>query len=599
MDPGNTKIGPVLEVATSYLHGKYGVEIRIMSLNRDNAHSWVRISHGPNKFVMNLNNNETEISEVQLEENALKLDAKDFACQSKAKAKPQRREPVGSSPRTVPIGKRTWTDVEPGKYSFSDFEVSKEVMYLLRHSQQMHREEDGAVQFWRMKENFQKHFLHSPHWSDSKWKACLAGGGEGNKKRYQYCTDSSGTIVYIRALQGHSGSNLIDPSLQDNVVIQSNFFQYIYHVGCAFNLHSIISSGLRPWGQSSSKRQTVLFLPVDLMDKSHKDPDVIDLSFPRRAQYVQKTWKRHQDAENWVDINLAFEKELRFYQTRSNAIIFQEKLPAYCIPKVVRMETGEVLYEKVYMSPRPTPKISLKHERKRKLGSEHAQRSEVGQLSGSFQSNRPILSPSRERTVRPVVKDDTRTVQDGRTTSRSQEIDVNSFHEESVSSERTERPVVETSVIQARSSEDSKDRKVEKAHERTRRLVVGTKTENVPDSSQTRSCHESETFNVGDKTLRERTGRPVVDNDNLCHEQTMLNKGNMDFQIPGLSHSVVKHAQSSSVRELIQKIENHPDGHALQQNLRQNQANNPFSPESNKMIQEVGKVLGMNGETRY
>ena len=32
---GNTKIGPVLEVATSYLRGKYGVEIRIMSLSRD------------------------------------------------------------------------------------------------------------------------------------------------------------------------------------------------------------------------------------------------------------------------------------------------------------------------------------------------------------------------------------------------------------------------------------------------------------------------------------------------------------------------------------------------------------------------------------
>ena len=46
---GNPKIGPVLEVAASYLHGKYGVEIRIWSLNRDNTHSWVRISHGFNK----------------------------------------------------------------------------------------------------------------------------------------------------------------------------------------------------------------------------------------------------------------------------------------------------------------------------------------------------------------------------------------------------------------------------------------------------------------------------------------------------------------------------------------------------------------------
>ena len=285
----NTKIGPVLEVATNYLHGKYGVEIRIGFLNRDNSHSWVRIFHGSNKFVMNLNNNGTEIPEDQLEEYALKLDAKDFACRSKAKAKPQRREPAGSSPRIVPIGRRNWIDIEPRKYSFSDYEVSKKVTYLLRHSQHVHREEDRAVQFWRIKEILQKYFWHCPHWSESKWKKSLARGG-GDKRRFQYCTDASGTIVYFRALQGHSGRNLIDPSLQDHVVIQSNFFQYIYHVGCAFNLHSFISSGLIPGGQSSSKRQTVFFLPFDPMDKSHKDPDVIDLSVSRYAQYLHKAW---------------------------------------------------------------------------------------------------------------------------------------------------------------------------------------------------------------------------------------------------------------------------------------------------------------------
>ena len=183
----NTKIGPVLEVATSYLHGEYGVEIRIWSLNRDNTHSWVTISHGSNRLVMKLNNNEQEIPEVQLEEYSLKLDAKDFACRSKAKAKPQRREPAGSSPRTVPIGKRTWTDVELGKYSFSDYEVSKKVMYLLRHAR-LPREVDGAIELWRIKDDLQIYFLHCPHWSDSKWKKSMAGGG-GNKKRLQYCTE--------------------------------------------------------------------------------------------------------------------------------------------------------------------------------------------------------------------------------------------------------------------------------------------------------------------------------------------------------------------------------------------------------------------------
>ena len=70
----------------------------------------------------------------------------------------------------------------------------------------------------------------------------------------------------------------------------------------------------------------------------------------------------------------------------------------------------------------------------------------------------------------------------------------------------------------------------------------------------------------------------------------MLNEANMDFRIPGLPHSVVKHAQSTSVRELIQKIENHPNRHAFQQDPRQNQAYNPFSPVSEEMIQDVGNI---------
>ena len=83
--------------------------------------------------------------------------------------------------------------------------------------------------------------------------------GEGVKRRFQYCTDVSGRILYLRALQGHSGNNLIDPSLQDNVVIQPGFFPHIHNIECAFNLHSIINNGLVLGGQNSSKIQTVFF----------------------------------------------------------------------------------------------------------------------------------------------------------------------------------------------------------------------------------------------------------------------------------------------------------------------------------------------------
>ena len=142
----------------------------------------------------------------------------------------------------VPIERRNWIDIEPGKYSFYDYEVSKKVIYLLRHSQQMHREEDGAIHFCRIKENLQNPFPQSVHQSDGRWKTCLAAGGV--KRRFQCCTDASGTIVHLRALQGHSGRNLIDPSSQDNVVLQNNFFQHVYHIGCTFNLHSIVSDEL-------------------------------------------------------------------------------------------------------------------------------------------------------------------------------------------------------------------------------------------------------------------------------------------------------------------------------------------------------------------
>ena len=199
---------------------------------------------------------------------------------------------------------------------------------------------------------------------------------EEKRKGFNIVLDSSGQeILYLRDLQGHSGRSLIDQTLQDNVIIPDAFFQCIYRVGCANNLHSIINSGLVPGGQNLSNRQTVFFLLVDPMNKEHKVPDTIDLA-PRLAQYMHKAWKRQQDAVYWVDINLARKKGLKFYQTRSNAIILHESLPAYCIPKVVRMETGEVIYEKVYASPRPPPKISLKHDWMKDLGLEVARQPE-------------------------------------------------------------------------------------------------------------------------------------------------------------------------------------------------------------------------------
>ena len=111
-----------------------------------------------------------------------------------------------------------------------------------------------------------------------------------------------------------------------------------------------------------SKRQSVFFLPVDPRKEDHKDPEYIDYTAPRLARYLQNACKRHQDTVFWVDIDLGIKEGLMFYQTRSNAIILHGTLPAHCLSRVERLKNGEKLYERQYLSPRPPPKISLRHD---------------------------------------------------------------------------------------------------------------------------------------------------------------------------------------------------------------------------------------------
>ena len=99
---GNTRIGPVLEVTTSYLWSKHGIEIRIWSLRKDNSQSWVRISNGTNKYVVDSNYNNTEVLADLPEEQASQSSVKVIAARSKAKSKPLTRQTV-ELPSTIPV----------------------------------------------------------------------------------------------------------------------------------------------------------------------------------------------------------------------------------------------------------------------------------------------------------------------------------------------------------------------------------------------------------------------------------------------------------------------------------------------------------------
>ena len=117
---------------------------------------------------------------MKFEDCALKSNVLAFASRSKAKAKPQRHISASSSTKIVPIGERTWTDIEPQDYSSIDYPVSKQLITLLRHGS-LHREDDGAIEFWRLKDHLRNQFVQSQHWCDEKCKSTVAKGG-GNKK---------------------------------------------------------------------------------------------------------------------------------------------------------------------------------------------------------------------------------------------------------------------------------------------------------------------------------------------------------------------------------------------------------------------------------
>ena len=102
---GDMRIGPVLEVTTSCQYGKHGIEIRIWSVGQDNSQSWVRKSHGTNKYVIDSNHNNTEAPADPHDEPASQTSVKVIAARSKAKAKPQKREPV-DVPSIIPMHER-------------------------------------------------------------------------------------------------------------------------------------------------------------------------------------------------------------------------------------------------------------------------------------------------------------------------------------------------------------------------------------------------------------------------------------------------------------------------------------------------------------
>ena len=358
----NTKIGLVLQVTTNYHQGNLRIEVRIDSLSGDGSHSCVRIWNGLNTFVTDLtektrihgddeNHSASTRRPVAQETRIAKhFQTEEYKPAAKLKPKPTSSPISSPSPTSKPVRERNWIDIEhqePTQKDAPSFPISKRMITLLRHGT-LPRNEDGAIEFWRLKMEFKSDFPNSVNWSIRMRIDHLQAGG-GQKKRFQFCINSNGTqILYLRAIQGNSGENPVESSLQDNVLVLDSFFEFIYQVGRNFNMHSVIASGLIAGGRGGGKysgrdRQTLFFTAVDPMNKSWIEQEELALTQPRCAACKQK-WEISQDAVYWVDMGRVQRTGFKFFQTRSNAIISHNTFPSICTQRVVTMCSEEVLF---------------------------------------------------------------------------------------------------------------------------------------------------------------------------------------------------------------------------------------------------------------
>ena len=254
---------------------------------------------------------------------------------------------------------------------------------------------------------------------------------------------------------------------------------------------------------------------------------------------------------------------------------FKEHYQLIVFQKVVRLKTGEVLYEKSYVSPRPPPKISLRHDHDWTRGNDELGSTVEQQPVGKFvqqscgevqhvkfsKPTQPKPKPICDRSGKPEDTEDVFVVKGQ--TSRSHEIDVKRLYEELGSSDRSGKPERLSENIRVKHAHDGTGQPVEQN---------SSSTHTVKEQFVSEGNRDIASFNADNEFNR------AIDEENI------------DFNIPGVPHSPVKRSHGVNVRNLIQKIENHPQRHALQSDLQQHRQFNLFSKESQDVIKAAGNT---------
>ena len=172
--------------------------------------------------------------------------------------------------------------------------MSKQLSTLLRHGH-LPREDDGAIEFWRLKEYLRNDLVQSQHWSGEKWRSTMAkGGGKQEKISILYWSIRTGKSWFPSSSRSSRTQSHWSFITGPYVYSERPLRVHLSHRMCdQFTLHHEFRIDTR---RTKFEQKTDGILHVcGSMNKEHKDPDVIDLDAPRLAWNKQKVWKKHRN----------------------------------------------------------------------------------------------------------------------------------------------------------------------------------------------------------------------------------------------------------------------------------------------------------------
>ena len=177
------------------------------------------------------------------------------------------------------------------------------------------REEDGAIEFWRLKDSLRNDFENSQYGSDEVWKSKMQEA-EATRKDFNVVLTRQDKKFFISELFKDIQDAIPLILHTPGQCVNSGQFLRV-HLPHAINLHSITNSGLIAGRQISGKeRQTVFSIAVNPMDKELKDPYKLDLTNHVLRHTNKRSGKDTKIRCIGVDIQLAQRKGLKFFKNK-------------------------------------------------------------------------------------------------------------------------------------------------------------------------------------------------------------------------------------------------------------------------------------------